>query len=120
MSKIDATHPDNAGTPIGAALPPAGAQPDNAPSGARTLYARPGHEPAQTPPDARTQARRDRLLTHAQGHAARRQALAELLRSGALADVVQVDPLLRRDVDKLMAFVLDDDAAASAAHPASN
>jgi hypothetical protein len=111
MSKIDTTQPDNAGTPTGAAPPPAEAPPDSASPGARTLYARAGHESAQTPPDARAQARRERLLTHAQGHKARRQALAELLLSGALADAVQVDPLLRRDVDKLVAFVMDETTA---------
>jgi hypothetical protein len=111
MSKIDAAHPDNTGRPTGAAPALPGAPADTAAHLTRTLFARVGHEAAQTPPDARTLARRERLLTHAHRHAARRQALAELLRSGALADAVQVDPLLRRDVDKLRAFVLADDTA---------
>lgn len=76
---------------------------------ARTLYLRVAAD--ARPVDPRSRARRERLLSHADRAGERRRALAELLRSGALADAVAVDPLLRRDVMRLVSFVYRDDHA---------
>ncbi len=78
------------------------------PDEARTLFLRVGAE--TKPLNEKTRARRARLISHAERSAARRQALAELLRSGALAEAVTVDPLLRRDVMRLVDFVRGGDA----------
>lgn len=59
-------------------------------------------------PDAKTRLRRERLQAHAQRAGERREALLALLRSSALAELVLVDPQLKRDVSRLLAFVLDD------------
>jgi len=76
---------------------------------ARTLYLRVAAD--ARPVDPRSRARRARLLSHADRAGERRRALAELLRSGALADAVAVDPLLRQDVMRLVSFVYRDDHA---------
>lgn len=70
---------------------------------ARTLYAR--ATDVSRPVDATAQQRRERLLLHATRSPVRREALAALLCSSALADAASVDPGLRRDVMRLLAFI---------------
>lgn len=111
MNTIDPSLPRPLGTApapgagIGTAPPGPTTAPPPAP---HILYRRPGIEPGAAVQDAGAPARRERLLQHTQRHSARREALAALLRSGALADAALVDPLLKRDVHKLMAFVFDE------------
>lgn len=73
---------------------------------ARTLFVR--ATDGTRPADATARRRREWLLAHSARSSARREALAALLRSSALADAASVDPLLRRDVMRLVAFVRDD------------
>ncbi len=98
----DATVPDTSDTTGSSAEQIA------SPSTGRTLFARPGTEDKHAAPSAKAQVRRQRLHTHAQRAAARREALLAILQSSALVDMVRIDPGLNRDVAKLMAFVLDD------------
>jgi len=111
MNPIDPSLPgpsSRAASPVSGPTPGPAASTAAAPETPITLFRRPGQGPDAPPVDA---TRRERLLRHAQRHAARREALAALLRSGALADAAQVDPLLKRDVHKLMAFVFSDGPA---------
>lgn len=85
--------------------------------GTRTLHARATGNPR--PVDATAQQRRERLLAHAARSSARREALAALLCSSALADAASVDPGLRREVIRLLAFVQGEPDPTPPAHQAS-
>jgi hypothetical protein len=90
---------------------PASVQPRaaTAPMGTRTLYERPNPE-TRAPIGEKAQARRQHLQAHARRAGARREALLAILCSDALAELVHIDPMLKRDVSRLMAFVMDDAA----------
>ncbi|MBX3610702.1 MAG: hypothetical protein KF871_12480 [Hydrogenophaga sp.] len=109
MTSTTPMNPDDAQAADGVAIEdghPSSAGATSSADTARTLFSR--NATGTQAVDSKVRARRERLLSHADRSRARRHALAELLRSGALADAASVDPLLRQDVMRLVAFVRDD------------